>query len=174
MLRPYLLSALVCCLITKTAAADFIFTPTSGSSTHQFSSPYSGKFQAINGESFDVSQYYASSQTELYLSGLVKWDMDHGLSFTVPWSFDLGYESDLFKTDPVLQLGVSVNVLSENQSFRFGVNNLLTIGGNITETACVDRLLRDFHCGTGLPWVDRPNPSKGDAQIYRFNYRLVF
>lgn len=161
-------------LTSKSASADVFFLPTSGSSGHQFSSPYSGKFQAINGEYFDVSQYYASSRTELYLSGLVMWDINDGLSFTVPWSFDLGYESDLFKTDPVLQLGVSVNVSSENQSFRFGVINLLTIGGNITETPCIDRLFRDFHCGTGLPWVDRPSPSKGDAQIYRFSYRLVF
>jgi hypothetical protein len=102
------------------------------------------------------------------------WDMDGRLSFTVPWSFDLGYKSALFETDPVLQLGVSVNILSENQSFRFGVVNLFTIGGNISETPCVDRLFRDFHCGTGLPWVDRPSPSKGDAQIYTFNYRLDF
>ncbi|MDC1430579.1 hypothetical protein N8140_02885, partial [Octadecabacter sp.] len=154
MLRLYLCSVFVFVLTTKIAAADFIFTPTSGSSSHQFSSPYSGKFQAINGVSFDVSQYYASSRTELYLSGLAMWDMDGRLSFTVPWSFDLGYKSALFETDPVLQLGVSVNILSENQSFRFGVVNLFTIGGNISETPCVDRLFRDFHCGTGLPWVD--------------------
>ena len=159
-------------LVFKPASADIILLPISGSSSHQFSSPYSGKFQAINGEIFDVSRYYASSSTELNLNGFVMWDMDDRLVFTVPWSFDLGYKSDLFEADPVLQLGVSVKVLSENQSFSFGVINLLTIGGNITETPCVDSLFRDFHCGTGLPWVDRPSPSKADALIYNVNYRL--
>lgn len=154
--------------------ADVLFLPISGSSSHQFSSPYSGKFRAINGDSFDVSQYYASSSMELNLNGLVMWDTDDELTITVPWSFDLGYKSDLFKTNPVLQLGLSINVLSKNQSFRFGITNLITIGGKVIETACVDSLFRDFHCGTGLPWVDRPSPTKSDAQVYSITYQLVF
>ena len=110
----------------------------------------------------------------MYLNGLVMWDTDGGLTITVPWSFDLGYKSDLFKTNPVLQLGLSVNFLSQNQSVRLGVSNLITIGGKVTETACVDSLFRDFHCGTGLPWVDKPNPSKNDSQVYNINYRFAF
>lgn len=167
-------SLLVVALTSTPAFADFIFTPISGSSHHQFSSPYSGKFRAINGDSFDVSHYYASSSTELNVNGLAMWKTDDGLSITVPWSFDLGYKSDLFETNPVLQLGLSVEVSSARHSFRFGISNLVIIGGNVTERACTDSLFRDFHCGTGLPWVDRPSPNKNDTEVFSLNYRLVF
>ena len=174
LLRLYLCAVSVVVLTSKPAVADFIFTPISGSSSHQFSSPYSGKFQAINGDSFDVSEYYASLSTELHLNGLVMWDINDRVTATVPWNFDAGYKSDLFKTDPVLQLGLSVNVSSPNQSIRFGITNLITIGGSVTEKPCVDILFRDFHCGTGLPWVDRPSPTKSDVKVYSIIYQLVF
>lgn len=174
MLRIHLCSLLVVVLTTQQTAADIIFTPISGASRHQFSSPYSGKFQAINGDSFDVSDYYASLGMELQLNGLVMWDINDSVTVTVPWNFDVGYKSDLFKTDPVLQLGLSFNVSSQNQSIRFGIANLITIGGNVTESPCVDILFREFHCGTGLPWVDRPSPTKSDVQVYNIIYQLVF
>ena len=156
------------------AKADVIFLPLSGADSHKFSSPYSGRFQAINGNSFDVSKYYVSSSLELFFSGLVIWEARDNLTLTIPWYFDIGYQSELFHTDPVLQLGLSANFSSQNHSIIFGVNNLLTIGGHIRERACIDRLFREFHCGTGLPWIDKPKPTKNDHKTFFVRYRLVF
>jgi hypothetical protein len=162
------------CATISNAKADVIFLPLSGADSHKFSSPYSGRFRAINGNSFDVSKYYVSSSLELFFNGLVMWEARDNLTLTIPWYFDIGYQSELFHTDPVLQLGLSANFSSQNHSIILGVNNLLTIGGHIRGRPCMDRLFRDFHCGTGLPWVDRPKPTKNDHKTFFVRYRLVF
>lgn len=160
--------------VANRADADVIFLPLSGSSNHKFSSPYTGQFQAINGNYFDVSEYYSSSSLELSFNGLILWDARNDVKISVPWNFDYGYESDLFETSPVLQLGMSINLLNQNKSFTLGVTNLLTLGGHISETPCVDSLSREFHCGTGLPWVDKPKPVKNDLMTLIIRYRIKF
>ena len=102
------------------------------------------------------------------------WDVRSDIILTVPWSFDLGYKSELFKTDPVLQLGLSINFSFQNKSIILGVNNIVSIGGQVDESPCIDRLFREFHCGTGLPWVDKPDPFKDDIKTYQLEYRIVF
>jgi len=146
--------------IATLVKSEVLFVPISGSDKHTFSTPYSGKFHAINGVQYDVSKYYVSSRLELSVTGLFLLDPREQLSITIPWNFDIGYYSELFQTDPVLQLGISIRKKSKNRSVTFGVTNLLTFGGHVRESPCVDRLSREFHCGTGLPWVDRPIPAK--------------
>lgn len=162
------------CFASHSANADIIIVPISGASSHSYSYPYSGKFKAINGESFDVSSLYTSSSLEFFLKGLIFWDVRNNITLKVPWSIDLGYESEVFITEPVLQLGLSVVYLFENKSVEFGVTNLISIGGQVNETPCVDRLFREFHCGTGLPWVDKPDPLTNNTMTYQVEYRIVF
>lgn len=123
---------------------------------------------------YDVSNYYTSSRLELSVTGLVLWDAPEKLSVTIPWNFDIGYHSTLFQTDPVLQLGISIRKKLKNRSVTFGVTNLLTLGGHVRESPCVDSLSREFHCGTGLPWVDRPLPDKNNMKTFSVMYRLNF
>ena len=109
-----------------------------------------------------------------FFSGVIIWEAQRNVTLTVPWSFDAGYDSALFQTDPALQLGVRADLSFQNKSVTFGVDNLLSIGGNVTERPCLDQLFRDFHCGTGLPWTDKPNPSTADTQTYHITYRVAF
>ena len=162
------------CTKISTLYADVYFIPTNGSDRHEYSAPYSGSFRAINGEVFNVSDYYETTSVELSMEGLALWDVKKGVTVTVPWSFDLGYDSELFQTDPVLQLGLSVTIYTDKSSLSFGATNLVTIGGHVRERPCADRLLREFHCGTGLPWVDRPAPNMNDFKDLSISYRMTF
>ena len=63
----------------------------------------------------------------------------------------------------------------ENLKFIFGFNNAFKIGGSIKEKPCYDKFDREFHCGTGQPWVDYKHGKKiysfyDDELILRLNY----
>ena len=106
------------------------------------------------------------------MKGIAFWQVAKFTTLKIPWSFDNGYKSDLFNTNPVLQLGAFLVVKRSNLLIEFGANNLLQIGGRVSERACVDSLSREFHCGTGLPWVDRP-PANIDNQK-KFLVRVTY
>ena len=161
-------------LIGGLACADFIFYPLYGSGKHTYSSPYDGRFTALNGERYDVSEFYTSNRLELNVSGVALWTKSPQLSIRLPWYFDNGYKSTLYNSEPVLQVGVFFIVYKSQSSLEFGISNLLRVGGNISERPCVDHLSRDFHCGTGLPWVDRSIPTKNDQQKIMIKYRFAF
>jgi len=160
--------------IPNQATADFIITPLSGSSKHLYSSPYHGKFTALNGEYFDVSQYYQSKNVELNISGIALWAISPSAIVKLPWNFDNGYDSVLYKANPVLQIGVIIVLNSGKNTYEFGISNLFQLGGNVFETACVDDLYREFHCGTGLAWVDKPSPVENNHYTIQMSYKFVF
>lgn len=159
-------------VLPDTALAKFFIFPTSGSSSHHYSSSYSGTFRSIDGRIFDVRRFYESRKLELNVKGVAFWQVAKFTTLKIPWSFDNGYKSDLFNTNPVLQLGAFLVVKRSNLLIEFGANNLLQIGGRVSERACVDSLSREFHCGTGLPWVDRP-PANIDNQK-KFLVRVTY
>ena len=161
-------------LTGKLAYADFVFYPLHGSDKHTYSSPYDGRFTALNGERYDVSEFYTSRKLELNIAGVALWTKSPQLSIKLPWFFDYGYTSTLYNSEPILQVGVFFIINENKNSLEFGLSNLLQIGGKISERPCVDHLSRDFHCGTGLPWVDRSIPTKNDTQKFIVTYRFAF
>jgi len=171
--RPLAL-ALLLTLTGRVAYAEFLFYPLDGSGKHTYSSPYDGRFTALNGERYDVSEFYTSKRLELNVSGVALWTKSPQLSIRLPWYFDNGYKSTLYNSEPVLQVGVFFIVFKSQSSLEFGISNLLRVGGTISERPCVDHLSRDFHCGTGLPWVDRSIPTKNDQQKIMVTYRFAF
>tara|TARA_Y100000766_G_C18782430_1_gene544001 strand:- start:146 stop:784 length:639 start_codon:yes stop_codon:yes gene_type:complete len=166
--------ALLLTLTGRVAYAEFLFYPLDGSGKHTYSSPYDGRFTALNGERYDVSEFYISNRLELNVSGVALWTKSPQLSIRLPWYFDNGYKSTLYNSEPVLQVGVFFIIYKSQSSLEFGISNLLRVGGTISERPCVDHLSRDFHCGTGLPWVDRSIPTKNDQQKIMVTYRFAF
>ena len=166
--------ALLIILTGRLAYAEFTFYPLDGSGKHTYSSPYDGRFTALNGEEYDVSEFYTSNKLELNVSGVALWTKSPQLSIRLPWYFDNGYKSTLYNSEPVLHVGVFFMMYKNQNSLEFGISNLLRIGGTISEKPCVDHLSRDFHCGTGLPWVDRSIPTKNDQQKIMITYRFAY
>ena len=166
--------ALLIILTGRLAYAEFKFYPLDGSGKHTYSSPYDGRFTALNGEEYDVSEFYTSNKLELNVSGVALWTKSPQLSIRLPWYFDNGYKSTLYNSEPVLHVGVFFMMYKNQNSLEFGISNLLRIGGTISERPCVDHLSRDFHCGTGLPWVDRSIPTKNEQQKIMITYRFAF
>lgn len=132
----------------------FVMYPTSAKDAHAYSLPYSGRFTAINGDQFDTSEYFESSNLELSISGFSAIFFENNLSIKLNWLLDNGYNSVLYNVQPSL-LG-SVGLIKSNPGSKFEIvlNNLFFLGGEVSERACVDVLEREFHCGSGLPWVD--------------------
>lgn len=115
---------------------------------------WQGRFVALNGEAFDVSEFYAPKYQGFFLDGILTYRLaEHG-EFVIPFLFDAGYRSALFVAEPLLSLGFGYTRSLENFGFYVGSRHALKIGGAIKEKPCVDDFNREFHCGTGMPWVD--------------------
>lgn len=140
--------------IASAEILEFVMYPTSAKDAHAYSLPYSGRFTAINGDEFDASEYFISSNLELSISGFSAIFFENNFSVKLNWLLDNGYNSALYNVKPSL-LG-SVGLIKSNPGLKFEifVNNLFFLGGEVSERACVDALEREFHCGSGLPWSD--------------------
>lgn len=136
------------------AYSDVSFYNISGGSKHRLSSVYTGLFTAIDGSQHDASKFYKSKQFEFFTTGLVTYDLNANLNLLFPFTLDAGYKSDLFVSQPSLILGIGAIYKTSRWSVSGLFQNLLPIGGRVTEKSCVDSLDRDFHCGTGIPWSD--------------------
>ena len=152
------------------AFGDVILYPFKASNTHVYTRPYSGYFEALNGDFHDASKYYKSESIELNVSGFLLFPWSYSTTLKLPWFLDLGYKSKLYSVDPVIKVGVHVVNINGNRKIELGVDNLIKIGGEVIEWPCVDDLFREFHCGTGLPWVDKPaaSPIKQTAVSVRW------
>lgn len=126
----------------------------SGGDFHAYGIPYTGHFTALNGNYFDASQFYESKKPEIHISGFTAFFFPNGWTLKLDWIADLGYSSDLFEVSPSIRSDLIFIRSVENVNIEVGLADFLLLGGNVTESACVDSLYRDFHCGTGLPWVD--------------------
>jgi hypothetical protein len=147
-----------CYIFLPTAAhseiSQFVMYPTSAKYTHAYSLPYSGRFTAINGDKFDASEYFKSSNLELSISGFSAIFFENNLSIKLNWLLDIGYNSALYNVQPSLLGGVGLIKSNPGSKFEIVLNNLFFLGGELSERACVDVLEREFHCGSGLPWSD--------------------
>ena len=140
------------------AYGDVFLYPYKASNTHVYTRPYSGYFKALNGDFHDASKYYKSESVELNVTGflLIKWSS--ATTLKLPWFLDLGYKSKLYSVDPVIKIGVYVVNIDGSRKIELGVDNLL----------------REFHCGTGLPWVDKPAAYSSKQAAVSVRWTLEF
>lgn len=159
---------------SNSAFSEIALYPYRGSNKHVYTKPYSGHFQAINGDYHDASEYYKSERLELNANGLLLISWSPSTTFKMPWFIDLGYKSRLYNVDPVIEFGVFVINIKENRTLEFGLDNLIKIGGKVSEQPCVDSFYREFHCGTGVPWTDRPKVFQGKKIALSLSWKLMF
>lgn len=167
----------LCVFITfigQAAQSEIFVIPLSGQDEHVYTTPYSGVFTALDGKVFDLSHYYVSSHPEFNMNGLAFWTVSETLTFKVPWFLDAGYSSRLYEVDPVVKLGIFAIINSDKTSIEVGVTNLVVIGGKVNETSCIDELWREFHCGSGLPWVIKPVIPSNDILSFSIKWAFKF
>jgi len=169
-----LIAVLIFFAFSNNAFGEIALYPYKGSNEHVYTKPYSGHFRAINGDYHDASEYYKSERVELNATGLLLISRSPSTTLKLPWFIDLGYKSRLYSVDPVIEFGVLVVNVKENRTFEFGLDNLIKIGGKVSERPCVDSFNREFHCGTGLPWIDRPEVFQGKKITLSVSWRLTF
>ena len=160
--------------VATTPSGEIALYPYKGSNKHVYTKPYSGHFQAINGDYHDASEYYKSERLELNASGLLLISWSPSTTLKMPWFIDLGYKSRLYNVDPVIEFGVFVVNIKENRTLEFGLDNLIKIGGKVSEQPCVDSFYREFHCGTGVPWTDSPKVFQGKKITLSVSWKLMF
>lgn len=169
-----LISVFILFACSNNAYGEIALYPYKGSNKHVYTKPYSGHFQAINGDYHDASEYYKSERLELNASGLLLISWSPSTTLKMPWFIDLGYKSRLYNVDPVIEFGVFVVNIKENRTLEFGLDNLIKIGGKVSEQPCVDSFYREFHCGTGVPWTDSPKVFQGKKITLSVSWKLMF
>ena len=128
--------------------------PTEGYSRHYYGVPYNGSFQAANGEQYDTSEFYINNKPELHLKGISAFPLTKNVFLKFNWILDFGYFSELYEASPSILSSVVLTKIENKVKYDFGLKNAFMFGGKVSEFPCVDTLSREFHCGTGLPWVD--------------------
>jgi len=123
-------------------------------------------FNSYNGRDFDGfatdlsskvwnnSKFYEPKNIQLSGTiGLIKFDTNQ--SSEVILNFDLGKTSNALNARPYFGLGyATIFELSEYNFIKIEIQNLISLKGKIREQPCVDDFLREFHCGTTLPWAE--------------------
>lgn len=170
------LIVLILILISKPVYSNknIIFADTEGSSNYSQTHVWDGNFIAPNGKKFHLGNYYKSQNTEINLKTNILYKINSNL-LIFPVNFDNGYKSNLLVVKPIYSMGFLISKELENFKFIFGFNNAFKIGGSIKEKPCYDKFDREFHCGTGQPWIDYKPGKKiysfyDDELILRLNY----
>jgi hypothetical protein len=141
--------------ISNTVIADGLYLLSlEGSSHHRSSSVWTGKFVAADGRQFDTSNLYQAQNLLLSAKGVAAIDVNQDSSIILPFTLDAGYHSELYTSKPLVSFGIGYAATAERWQFSLIATDLLVLGGEVAETPCVDAFVREFHCGTGLPWVD--------------------
>ncbi len=122
---------------------------------HRTSYVWNGHFAALNGDIYDMRDFYRSKRPEINARIGVLAHESARLKVHLPIHFDNGYQADLYEAQPYLGLGVITQwAATDTLVLGFHLHDALQIGGKVRETPCHDSFRRDFHCGTGLPWTD--------------------
>lgn len=123
--------------------------------THRTSYVWSGRFNAINGDTYNVTQFYRSKAPQFNLTMAIRLHQSARWRVALPVQMDNGYRADLYRARPYLGLGLVAQwAKSERLVLGFHLHDALKLGGEVREYACYDGFRRQFHCGTGLPWTD--------------------
>ena len=77
------------------------------------------------------------------------------MNWLLPISVDAGYEAKLYQASPFLSVGFGAAMsLDTGAMVSLRLDNALRMGGDIREQPCYDGFRRQYHCGTGLAWLD--------------------
>ena len=166
-----LILTLLSLLVSKTVYGTSLiqFKNSQGSNTYSQSMIWSGNFVAPNGKQFQLGNFYKSKDIELNLKTNLVYKLTSSL-LVIPIKFDNGYKSDLLNVTPIYTMGLIMSKKIKNLNILVGVDNLIKLGGNIKEKPCFDKFKREFHCGTGEPWIDYQGKN-----IYNYyNNKLIF
>ena len=146
----------------------------SAKSEHAGSKVWSGNFTAPNRRHYDASGFYAPTNQPFSAKAvLAKPDnkpgnkpSDNRVTWLLPIALDAGYRAQLYQAAPLFSLGIGAAfALPEHTMVSIRAENLLRLGGGVSEQACYDGFRRQFHCGTGLAWTDytRHGETRRDA-----------
>lgn len=160
----------------QAATMDWNFQLKNGSAEYRQSNVWRGNFIAPNGVKFDVSHLYQSERPEFnLLAQILVLNPRQNTNFILPLRFDNGYKSPLYSAQRRLDVGFwAVHFANEKLMLAVGFPNLLTVGGKIQEKPCVDSFSREFHCGTGLPWIDYEDYSHTKQSLREFAFKLRY
>lgn len=127
----------------------------SAEDTHRTSYVWDGRFTAVNGDIYAMTDFYRSKRPEFNLLTALRLHQSRRWHLALPIQIDNGYRADLYRARPFLGLGVVAQwAKSDRLVLGFHLHDALKLGGRVREYACYDGLRRQFHCGTGLPRTD--------------------
>jgi hypothetical protein len=161
-------------LAPSESSAETRLKSLAGYDRHSLTNVWTGKFTALDGNQFDASQYYQSESNELTVKGSVEFNFENNFSSLVFFRFDNGYRSRLYNVKPFGSFGGGLIFTKNNIGFSLVVKDFLQIGGELDEKSCYDRLDRDFHCGTGLPWTDYSSTQPSLPVVIELSGMILF
>jgi hypothetical protein len=127
----------------------------SASSEHEGSHVWSGKFTALNGRDYDASAFYSPRNQTLSAKIIMARPQQNRVTWLMPIALDGGYEARLYQAKPLFSFGLGAAIaLSGDAMVSLRAENLMRLGGTISEQPCYDGFRRQYHCGTGLAWTD--------------------
>ena len=125
---------------------------------HLTSTPWSGNFTAINGKAFKVTEFYKNHRPEMNIKTGIALVNGKNLKISIPVHFDNGFKSYLYDANRYLGTGLSLYYRKSKDVFlTFEAHDILQINNKVKKRPCYDAFRREFHCGTGSPWVDVKN-----------------
>ena len=157
---PFMFMLPATMLVESSDKRDWQLFSLRAESRHAASKVWNGSFTGLNGQHFDVSDFYQSNQPNFSLRAIFKKTTNRPRSnrpvtWLLPISVDAGYEAQLYQASPFLSVGFGAAVtLDTGAMVSLRLDNALRLGGKINEQPCFDSFKREFHCGTGLAWVD--------------------
>lgn len=136
-------------------ADDWQLLSLTAASEHNGSDVWSGKFTAINGRHYDASAFYAPTNQPFSAKLVLAKKTDRRLTWLLPLAADAGYQARLYQAEPLFALGGgAVLRLAGHSMVSLRIDNILRLGGALSEQPCYDGFRRQYHCGTGLAWRD--------------------
>ena len=124
-------------------------------SRHAGSKVWQGKFTGLNGQLYDVSGFYQAKRPTFSARAIFTKAEGKKMNWLLPITVDGGYQARLYQAEPLLGLGFGAAIsLAPQTMLSLRLDNALRLGGIIREQPCYDGFRRQYHCGTGLAWLD--------------------
>lgn len=142
---------------------DWRILSLSAKSEHAGSKVWSGNFTAPNHRNYYASGFYApanqpfSAKAVLAKAGNKPGNKpsDTRVTWLLPIALDAGYRARLYQAAPLFTLGMGAAIALPGRAMvSVRAENILRLGGGVSEQPCYDSFRRRFHCGTGMAWTD--------------------